>query len=101
MIAPLFYLAVGGPVLGCFYKAANTMDSMIGYKNDKYIEFGRAAAKFDDVVNYLPARLAALELILAAKLCGMDAKNAWRIWQRDRRNHASPTHTGRCMGASM
>jgi cobalamin biosynthesis protein CobD len=90
VIAPLFYLAVGGPVLGCFYKAANTMDSMIGYKNDKYIEFGRAAAKFDDVVNYLPARLAALELILAAKLCGMDAKNAWRIWQRDRRNHASP-----------
>ena len=90
VIAPLLALAVGGPVLGCFYKAANTMDSMIGYKNDRYIEFGRAAAKFDDVVNYLPARLAALELILAAKLCGFDAKNAWRIWRRDRRNHASP-----------
>ena len=90
VIAPLFYLALGGPVLGCFYKAVNTMDSMIGYKNTRYIEFGRAAAKFDDFVNYIPARLAALELILAAKLCGFDAKNALRIWKRDRHNHASP-----------
>ena len=90
VIAPLLALAIGGPVLGCFYKAANTMDSMIGYKNDRYIEFGRCAAKFDDVVNYIPARLAALELILGAALCGFDAKNAWRIWRRDRRNHASP-----------
>ena len=90
VIAPLLYLAVGGPVLGCFYKAVNTMDSMIGYKNDKYIQFGRVAAKLDDVVNYIPARLAALELILAAKLCGFDAGNAWRIWRRDRHNHASP-----------
>ena len=90
VIAPLFYLAIGGPVLGCFYKAVNTMDSMIGYKNDKYIQFGRTAAKLDDVVNYIPARLAALELILAAKLAGYDAKNAWRIWRRDRHNHASP-----------
>ena len=90
VIAPLFYLALGGPVLGCFYKAVNTMDSMIGYKNDKYIEFGRVAAKLDDVVNFIPARLAALELIIAALLCGFDAKNALRIWRRDRHNHASP-----------
>ena len=90
VIAPLFYLAIGGPVLGCLFKAVNTMDSMIGYKNDKYIEFGRVAAKLDDVVNYIPARLAALEMILAAKLCGFDAKNAFRIWRRDRQNHASP-----------
>ena len=90
VIAPLFYLALGGPVLGCIYKLINTMDSMIGYKNAKYIDFGRTAAKLDDVVNYIPSRLAALELILAAAVCGFDAKNAARIWKRDRRNHASP-----------
>jgi adenosylcobinamide-phosphate synthase len=90
VIAPMFYLALGGPLLGCLYKAVNTMDSMVGYKNDKYMDFGRCAALLDDVVNYIPARLAALELILAAFLTGMDGKNAWRIWRRDRRNHASP-----------
>ena len=90
VIAPIFYIALGGPLGGCLYKAANTMDSMVGYKNDKYIDFGRCAALFDDVVNYIPARLAALELVLAAFLTGMDGKNAWRIWKRDRRNHASP-----------
>ena len=91
VIAPIFYIALGGPLGGCLYKAANTMDSMVGYKNDRYIDFGRCAALFDDVVNYIPARLAALELVLAAYLTGMDGKNAWRIWKRDRRNHASPT----------
>ena len=90
VIAPLFYMAIGGPVLGCVYKSVNTMDSMIGYKNDRYMDFGRRAALLDDVVNYIPARLAALELIAAAFLCGMDGKNAWRIWRRDRHNHASP-----------
>ncbi len=90
VIAPLFYMAIGGPVLGCLYKSVNTMDSMIGYKNDRYMDFGRRAALLDDAVNYIPARLAALELIGAAFLCGMDGKNAWRIWRRDRRNHASP-----------
>ena len=90
VIAPIFYIALGGPLGGCLYKAANTMDSMVGYKNDRYIDFGRCAALFDDVVNYIPARLAALELVLAAYLTGMDGKNAWRIWKRDRRNHASP-----------
>ena len=90
VIAPIFYIALGGPLGGCLYKAANTMDSMVGYKNDRYIDFGRCAALFDDVVNYIPARLAALELVLAAYLTGMDGKNAWRIWKRDRCNHASP-----------
>ena len=90
VIAPIFYIALGGPLGGCLYKAANTMDSMVGYKNDRYIDFGRCVALFDDVVNYIPARLAALELVLAAYLTGMDGKNAWRIWKRDRRNHASP-----------
>ena len=90
IIAPLFYIALFGPLGGCVYKSVNTMDSMVGYKNDRYMDFGRFAAKFDDVVNYIPARLAALELILAAYLTGMDGKNAWRIWKRDRRNHASP-----------
>ena len=90
VIALLFYMALGGPALGCAYKAVNTMDSMIGYKNDRYIDFGRTAALLDDVVNYLPARLAALLLIAAAYLTGMDGKNAMKIWKRDRRNHASP-----------
>ncbi len=88
--APLFYLALGGAALGCLYKAANTMDSMIGYKNERYLDFGRAAAKLDDALNYLPARLCALAMISAAGLSGMDARRAFCIWRRDRRNHASP-----------
>lgn len=88
--APMFYMALGGAPLGCFYKAANTMDSMLGYKNEKYLEFGRFAARFDDVMNFIPSRLTALLMIAAAYLCGMDGRNAWRIWRRDRFNHASP-----------
>nr|MBQ6242589.1 cobalamin biosynthesis protein CobD [Lachnospiraceae bacterium] len=90
VIAPLFYMMLGGPVGGFFYKAVNTMDSMVGYKNDRYLHFGRAAAKFDDAVNYIPARLSALGMIASAKILGMDARNAARIWKRDRRKHASP-----------
>jgi len=90
VIAPLFYMMLLGPAGGCFYKAVNTQDSMIGYKNDRYLDFGRTAAILDDVVNFIPARLAALLLIAGAKLCRMDAANAWRIWRRDRRKHASP-----------
>ena len=90
VIAPLFWMALGGAVGGLFYKAVNTMDSMVGYKNDRYLHFGRFAAKFDDAVNYLPARLSALAMILAAFVLGLNGKNAWRIWRRDRRNHASP-----------
>lgn len=88
--APLFYLMLGGAALGCFYKAVNTMDSMIGYKNDRYLDFGRTAAKLDDILNFLPSRLCALAMICASALCGFDPKGAWRIWRRDRRNHASP-----------
>ena len=89
-IAPLFYMLIGGAPLALAYKAVNTMDSMVGYKNEDYIDFGRAAAKLDDAANFLPSRLAALFLIAAAPLVGLDGKNALRIWRRDRRKHASP-----------
>ncbi len=88
--APLFYMLIGGAPLALVYKAVNTMDSMVGYKNDRYLYFGRAAARLDDAANFLPARLAALFLWAAAVVTGQDAKNAFRIWRRDRRNHASP-----------
>ncbi len=90
VIAPLFWMMLAGPAGGIFYKAVNTMDSMVGYKNDKYLHYGRWAARLDDAVNFLPARLSALGMIAAASLLGMDGKNALRIWRRDRRNHASP-----------
>lgn len=90
VIAPMLYLALGGPVLGFFYKAVNTMDSMIAYKNDRYLYFGRTAAHLDDVFNYIPARLSGLFMILASVILGFDGKNAWRIFKRDRYNHASP-----------
>ncbi len=89
-IAPLFWMMLGGAPFALCYKAVNTMDSMVGYKNERYLDFGRAAAKLDDIVNWIPARLAALLLISAAPLAGLDRKNALRIWIRDRRNHASP-----------
>ncbi len=88
--APLFFIMLGGAALGCFYKAANTMDSMIGYKSEKYIDFGRFAAKLDDVLNFIPSRLCALVMIISSPLCSLDAKGAYRIWRRDRRNHESP-----------
>ncbi len=90
IIAPMLFLMIGGAPLGFFYKAVNTMDSMVGYKNEKYLYFGRAAARFDDVLNYIPARLSALLMTAAAFLCGMDGKNAWRIYRRDRYQHSSP-----------
>lgn len=90
VIAPILYCAIGGPVLGFIYKAINTMDSTVGYKNEKYIHFGKAAAKLDDAVNYIPARLSALLMLLACPLCGLDIKNGFRIWKRDKRKHASP-----------
>ena len=88
--APLMYILLGGAPLGFFYKAANTMDSMIGYKNEKYIDFGRFAAKLDDVLNFIPSRLTALVMVLSAYILRLNGKNAYRIWRRDRRNHASP-----------
>lgn len=90
VIAPLLYMALGGPLLGLAYKAVNTMDSMVGYKNDRYLYFGRCAAKVDDLVNYIPARLSGLLVCLAAAFTGQDCQGAFRIWRRDRRNHASP-----------
>lgn len=88
--APLCYFALGGAVLGCLYKAANTMDSMIGYRNEKYLDFGRCAARLDDALNIAPSRICALVMIASSWLCGFDAGNALSIWKRDRRNHASP-----------
>nr|WP_312091761.1 adenosylcobinamide-phosphate synthase CbiB [Aminipila sp.] len=89
-VAPMLFIAIGGAPLGFLYKAVNTMDSMIGYKNDKYLYFGRFAAKLDDVLNYIPARLSGIFMIVAAFFCRLDFKNAGRIFIRDRYNHASP-----------
>lgn len=102
VIAPLFYMMLGGAPLALVYKTINTMDSMVGYKNEKYLNFGRAAAKLDDAANYLPSRIAALLWIASAALTDNDAKSAWRIWRRDRRKHASPNSAqteSACAGA--
>ena len=88
--APMLYMGLGGAVAGFFYKAANTMDSMVGYTSEKYLLIGRFAAKLDDALNWLPSRLTALLMIVSAGICGFDMKNAWKIWRRDRRRHASP-----------
>lgn len=88
--APMFYIMLGGAPVGFFYKAANTMDSMVGYKNEKYIDFGRTAAKLDDLLNFIPSRLTALLMIFSAYILRLDGKNAMKIWRRDRFNHASP-----------
>lgn len=90
VVAPMFWMLIGGAPLALAYKAVNTMDSMVGYKNDRYLYFGRAAAKLDDAANWLPSRLAALLLVAAAPLTGQNAKRAFAIWRRDRRKHASP-----------
>lgn len=90
MVAPMLYFALGGAPLALMYKAINTMDSMVAYKNDAYRYYGTVPAHLDDVANWLPARLAALLMICASALCRMDASGAWRIWRRDRFNHASP-----------
>ena len=102
VLAPLLYLAIGGAPLALTYKAVNTMDSMLGYKNEKYIDFGRASAKLDDFCGFAPARLAALFFVAAAALTGRDFKSAYRIWRRDRFNHASPNSAqteAACAGA--
>lgn len=91
IIAPLFYMTLGGATLGYFYKAINTMDSMIGYKNDKYLYLGKFAARLDDVVNFIPARLSAgLMLLAAAVMPKFSGKDAWTIYRRDRKKSASP-----------
>ena len=90
IIAPMLYLAIGGAPLGFFYKAVNTMDSMLGYVEMPYKNIGLVPAKMDDFFNFLPARLSALLMLLTGWLEGLDIRRGWRIWRRDRRNHASP-----------
>lgn len=104
VIAPMIFTAIGGPVLGFIYKAVNTMDSMVGYKNVRYLYFGRVAAKLDDIWNYLPARISAYFMVADCLFLGKryDAKNAFRIYRRDRYNHASPNSAqteAACAGA--
>lgn len=90
VISPLLFLLLGGAPLGMWYKAVNTLDSMIGYHNEKYEYLGKFSAKMDDLANWLPARISGLLLIASAALSGLDGKNALRIWKRDRRKHKSP-----------
>ena len=89
-VAPLFYMALGGLPLAWAYKAINTLDSMLGYKDSRYLYFGRSAAYLDDIANFIPARLAALLIIAAGFFQGLDWRSGWRILIRDRRAHASP-----------
>jgi adenosylcobinamide-phosphate synthase len=98
----MLYMFLGGAPLAMVYKSVNTMDSMVGYKNQRYLYFGRAAAKLDDAVNYLPSRIAACCWIVAAALTRQDGAGAFRIWRRDARCHASPNSAqteSACAGA--
>lgn len=90
VISPILYALIGGPVLLWGYKAVNTLDSMVGYMDEKYRDIGWSSAKLDDVLNFIPARLTALLMALAARLTGLDGKNALRIVRRDHANHKSP-----------
>ncbi len=90
VVAPLIFMGIGGAPLAFLYKGINTMDSMIGYKNEKYILFGRTAAYIDDIANFIPARFAALAMICASFFCGLNTKNAFVIYKRDRKKHKSP-----------
>ena len=90
VIAPVIFILIGGAPLGFMYKAINTLDSMVGYKNEKYIDFGRFSAIADDVANYIPSRLSAYIMIIASMILGMDYRNAYKIYKRDRYNHLSP-----------
>ena len=90
IIAPMLFLAIGGAPLGFFYKAVNTMDSMLGYVEMPYKNVGLVPAKMDDLFNYIPARISALLMLAAGTFLGLDGKNGWKIFKRDRYNHASP-----------
>ena len=90
IISPLFFFAIGGLPAAVAYRAANTMDSMLGYKNDKYLYFGRAAARLDDILNYIPARLTALLFIIAAIILNLNYKNSIAMMRRDANKHPSP-----------
>lgn len=103
VIAPLLFMALLGPAAGFFYKSINTMDSMVGYKNEKYLYFGRAAAITDDIVNYIPARISAYLMILATEFTSFSRIRAYEIYKRDRYNHASPNsaHTEAVMAGAL
>lgn len=90
IIAPLFWLAIGGPVAAMAFKAVSTLDSMVGYKNERYLQMGWASARMDDLVNFIPARLTALLIVVSAPLCGLSWRDSLRITLRDRHNHPSP-----------
>ncbi|RNB80138.1 cobalamin biosynthesis protein CobD [Brevibacillus fluminis] len=90
IISPLFFAAIGGAPLAMAYRAANTLDSMVGYKDERYLNLGWASARFDDLTNYIPARLCALFIVVAAWLHGQSATGAWRMMRRDARKHPSP-----------
>ena len=102
VVAPLLFMALGGAPAGMLYKAVNTMDSMVGYKNETYRFFGTAAARLDDVLNWVPARITGVLMCLVAPLVGLDGRGAWRIYRRDRLRHASPNSAhpeAACAGA--
>ncbi|MDO5292994.1 MAG: adenosylcobinamide-phosphate synthase CbiB [bacterium] len=102
VIAPIFYMMIGGAVLGFLYKSINTLDSMVGYKNEKYLYLGRCSAKMDDIVNYVPSRSAGLLMVGSSYCIGLDGKQAYKIFRRDSRNHASPNSAqteAACAGA--
>lgn len=103
ILAPMFYMAIGGVPLMFLYKAINTMDSMLGYKNEKYLYYGRCAAKLDDAANFIPARIAGVLMVLASFCCGLNGKHAWKMFLRDRKNHASPNsaHTEAAMAGAL
>lgn len=90
IISPLFYAIIGGVPMACLYRAVNTLDSMVGYKNEKYRDFGMVAARLDDVFNYIPARITGLLIIIAAALLRLDTKGAWKAIRRDAVKHPSP-----------
>ena len=102
VVAPLIFMAVGGAPLAFLYKGVNTLDSMVGYKNDRYLYFGRASAKLDDLLNFIPARLTGLAMCIGAFITGLDWRTAFRIYRRDRKNHSSPNSAhpeSACAGA--
>ena len=102
VIAPMLFMGLGGAPAAMLYKAVNTLDSMVGYKNDRYINLGRAAAKLDDVLNIVPARVTGALMCAAAGLVGLDANRAWSVFKRDRYNHTSPNSAhaeAACAGA--
>lgn len=102
VVAPLIYLALGGAPLGFFYKAISTLDSMVGYRDDRYRYFGRVSARLDDAANFIPARLCGLLMVASAPLVGLDGAGAWRVFRRDRKKHPSPNSAhpeAACAGA--